>query len=110
MINANLMLLALIPLAGWALYSACRPRPVFVVRISEGIPRADRGKVPRGFLQEIAETCARHRVRQGEIRGMAADRRINLSFSAEVPGPCRQQIRNLWGVSGWSEPRGHSRA
>ena len=109
MINVNLMLLALISVAGWALYLVCRPRPVFVVRISDGVPRADRGKVPRGFLHEIAETCARHRVRHGEIRGMAADRRIDLSFSAEVPGPCRQQIRNLWGVSGWSALRGNPR-
>jgi hypothetical protein len=43
---------------------------------------------------------------------VAAGRRIDLVFSGGIPGPCRQQIRNLWGVSGWSAsgPRGPKRA
>jgi Protein of unknown function (DUF3634) len=97
-----LFILPITLLVGWGLYSACRPRPVFVVRISEGVPRAARGQVTRGFLQDVGETCARHRVRRGAIRGVAHGRRINLEFSSGIPGPCRQQIRNLWGLSGWS--------
>jgi hypothetical protein len=96
------ILLPLALLIGWGLYSACRSRPLFVVRISEGAPRAVRGRVTRAFLQDIAEIATRHRVRRGEIRGLAAGRRINLEFSSGIPGPCRQQIRNLWGVCGWT--------
>ena len=95
-------MLAAALLVGWGLYSACLPRPVFVVRISDGVPRAARGTVTRAFLRDIAETCARHGVRRGEIRGIAAGRRINLAFSGDMPEPCRQQIRNLWSLSGWS--------
>ena len=97
-----LFVLPITLLVGWGLYSACRPRPVFVVRISDGVPRAARGQVTRGFLQEVSETCARHEVRRGSIRGVAHGRRINLEFSPGIPEPCRQQIRNLWGLSGWS--------
>jgi hypothetical protein len=106
-----LLLLVLGVVIGWVLYTICRPRPVFVVRIRDGVPQAARGQVTRGFLQDVAETCARHGVRDGEVRGLATGRRINLVFSAGIPNPCRQQIRNLWGVSGWSAtgPSGPSR-
>jgi hypothetical protein len=96
-----LILPALALLVGWGLYAACRSRPLFVVRISEGTPRAVRGQVTRAFLQDIAEIATRHRVRRGEIRGLAAGRRINLEFSSGIPGRCQQQIRNLWGACGW---------
>ena len=97
-----LILPALVLLVGWGLYSACRPRPMFVVRIINGVPRAARGQVTRAFLRDVAEIIARHGVLQGEIRGLAAGRRINLEFSSGIPGSCRQQVRNLWGVCGWS--------
>lgn len=101
--SANpLLVLALVLGAGWVLYAASRSRAVFVVRIEGGVPRAARGQVTRGFLQDVGEILARHRVRWGSIRGVADGRRINLEFSAGISGPCRQQIRNLWGVSGWS--------
>ena len=96
------IMLALAVLAGWGGYGALRPRPLFVVRIRDGVPRAARGKVTRAFLRDVAEICVQHDVRRGEIRGLAAGRRIDLAFSAGIPGPCRQQIRNLWGVCGWS--------
>ncbi len=104
-------MVVLVLVIGLVLYTVCRPRPLFVVRISDGVPRAARGQVTRGFLQDVAETCARHGVRDGEVRGHAAGRRIELVFSAGIPAPCRQQIRNLWGVSGWSATgqRGPSR-
>jgi hypothetical protein len=97
-----LILLALASMGGWGLYRACRPRPVFVVRLTDGVPRAAKGRVTRGFLQDIAETCSRHGARRGEIRGIAAGRRINLTFSGDMPEACRQQIRNLWNLSSWS--------
>jgi hypothetical protein len=97
-----LLVLVLGLVIGWVLYTVCRPRPVFVVRIRDGVARAARGQVTRGFLHDVAEACARHGVRDGEVRGLAAGRRINLVFSSGIPDRCRQQIRNVWGVSGWS--------
>ncbi len=97
-----LLLLVLGLVIGWILYTIGRPRPVFVVRLRDGVPRAARGQATRGFLRDVAETCARHGVRDGEVRGIARGRRIDLVFSAGIPDPCRQQIRNVWGVSGWS--------
>ena len=97
-----LFLLAVVLLVGWAVYSACRPRALFVIRVADGVPRAARGRVTRGFLRDVAETCTHHGVRGGEIRGIAAGRRINLVFSGTIPDLCRQQIRNIWGMSGWS--------
>jgi hypothetical protein len=103
--------LALAALVAWGLWTACRPRSSFVVRITNGVPRVTQGKVTPGFLQEIGEVCGRHEVIRGELRGVpAAGRRIALWFSRDVPEPCRQQLRNLWNLSGWStgppRPRG----
>ena len=95
--------LLLVALVIWGLWTALRPRPQFVVRIADGVPRVGKGKVPPGFLQDIGEVCARHRVSQGEVRGVAVEgRRIALKFSGSMPEPCRQQLRNLWNLSGWS--------
>ncbi len=33
---------------------------------------------------------------------MAEGRRIVLTFSGHVPETCRQQLRNIWNLSGWS--------
>jgi hypothetical protein len=97
-----LLLLVLGAVIGWVLYTISRPRPVFVVRIRDGVARAARGQVTRVFLQDVAEACDRHGVRDGEVRGLTAGQRIGLVFSSGIPERCRQQIRNLWGVSGWS--------
>jgi len=108
----NFVLLLVLGLViGCVLYTICRPWPVFVVRVRDGVPKATRGQVTRGFLRDVAETCARHGVQDGEVRGIVDGRRINLVFSAGIPAPCRQQIRNVWGVSGWtaSGPRGPRR-
>jgi hypothetical protein len=105
-----LFLLALALIVAWGVYSACHPQPVFVVRVEEGKARVVRGKVTQTFLQEIGETCARHGVRRGVVRGIANGSRIALAFSGGIPATCRQQLRNLWHLSGWSagpsRPRG----
>jgi hypothetical protein len=104
--------LALIAVPAWAIWSATRPRPAFVIRIVAGQPRASRGAVTRDFLQEVGATCGRHGVRDAVVRGVVRGQRIALEFSGAIPEPCRQQLRNLWGLSGWSalpraNPRGH---
>jgi hypothetical protein len=94
--------LGLAALAVWALWTAVRPRPAFVVRIKRGVPRVASGTVTRAFLQEIAETCSRHGVIHGAVRGIVNGRRITLAFTRGMPPPCQQQLRNLWALSGWS--------
>ena len=95
-------LLGLGLLVAWGVWSACHPHPVFVVRVTDGVPRLVRGKVTPAFLQEIGETCDRHGVRQGVVRGVANGSRIALAFSGDISTPCRQQLRNIWTLSGWS--------
>lgn len=97
-------LLSIVPLVVLGVYLVWHRHAAFVVRFGGGTARAVRGQMTRRFLREIAEACARHGVRRGTIRGIPEGRRINLVFSPGIPEPCRQQIRNLWGVSGWSAP------
>jgi Protein of unknown function (DUF3634) len=86
----------------WGLWSAIRPNAIFVVRIDDGVPRVVRGQVTRAFAQEVGEVCRRHEIRRGEVRGRAEGHRIVLDFSRNIPNSCRQQLRNLWNLSGWS--------
>jgi hypothetical protein len=104
-----LFLLALVLIVVWGLYSAVQPRPVFVVRVEDGKARAVRGKVTPAFLQQIGETCDRHAVRRGVVRGVANGSRIALAFSGDIPPSCRQQLRNIWHLSGWSAGPSRSR-
>jgi hypothetical protein len=94
--------LALVALVVWGIWVACHPRATFVVQIRDGVPRVTRGQVTRAFVQEVGEVCQRHAVRSGEVRGVTDGPRIALTFSGDLPGPCRQQLRNLWNLSGWS--------
>ena len=97
--------LALVSVVVWGIWIACRPRAAFVVQIRNGVPRVTRGQITRAFVQEVGEVCQRHAVGHGEVRGVADGRRITLSFSGDLPEPCRQQLRNLWNLSGWSSSR-----
>jgi len=92
--------IGLATLVASALWIALRPRGAFVIRIKGGVPRVARGTVTRGFLTEVGETCERHRVRRGVIRGESRGRRIVLGFSGGIPAGCQQQLRNLWALSG----------
>jgi len=96
------LLIGLVLLAGWGLWSACRTGASFVIRITDGVARADRGQVTRSFVREVGEVCRRHGVRHAEVRGRAEGRRIVLAFSRDMPETCRQQLRNIWNLSGWS--------
>jgi hypothetical protein len=94
--------LGLVLLVIWGLWTACRPRPLFVVRIEQGRPRVSRGKVTQAFLEEVRLACERHQVKGGTVTGVAQAQRIALGFSGGVPEPCRQQLRNIWNLSRWS--------
>jgi hypothetical protein len=94
--------LGLMALAAWGLWSVCRPRSAFVVRIKGGVPRVAEGKVTQAFVYQIREACSRHQVGHGVVRGVIKGGRIALSFSRGIPPTCRQQLRNLWTLTGWS--------
>jgi hypothetical protein len=94
--------LGLAALALGGLWTALRPRSVFVVRIKAGVPRVVRGTVTRTFLHEISETCSRNGVSDGVISGVPNGQRIALAFARGMPTACQQQLRNLWSISGWS--------
>jgi hypothetical protein len=89
-------------LVAWGLWSAFRPRPAFVVRIRGGVPWVAKGTVTQAFVHQIGESCSRHQVKRGEVRGVIEGRRIALSFSRGMPTACRQQLRNVWTLIGWS--------
>jgi hypothetical protein len=86
----------------WALYSAVRPRAAFVIRVRAGVPRVVRGTVKPAFVAEVAEVCRRHNVQEAAVSGVKRDNRIALAFSGSISESCRQQLRNVWSLSGWS--------
>ncbi len=89
----------------WSLYRAARPRPVFVIDITDGEPRAVAGTVTSAFLALLREVAADHRIRSGQVCGRALGRRIRLEFSRQIPEPARQRVRNWWVLSGWRAGR-----
>jgi hypothetical protein len=95
----QLFVLAMIAAGVWF---AMQPRCAFVVRIAQGHPKAVRGKVTPAFLDQVRETCERHGVQNGTVRGLIRGKRICLSFSRSLPPPGQQQLRNWWANWGWS--------
>ena len=100
-----LILVVALPL--WALWSAARSRPVFVIRIAAGVPRVSRATSPGSFCRKSREVCSRHGVRQGVVRGVEERDRIRSTFSDGMPEPCRQQLRNLWSSRAGRQPGRH---
>jgi hypothetical protein len=101
-------MLAMAAAVFWALWSAIGGRPAFVVKIARGEPRVVRGPVTRAFLQEVREVCTRYGVDAGRVRGVVKYGRISLEFSDSMPPQCRQQLRNVWVLTGWSAERGRT--
>jgi hypothetical protein len=100
-----LITLTLLGLVGWGIWQACQPRSVFVIRIEGGEPRAVRGTVTKAFLGEVRELCRHHGVTRGSVRGQLRGTRIALDLRGPFPPVCRQQLRNVWAISGWSAGR-----
>src|SRR5262245_21908407 len=96
---AQLLALAVIVVAAWI---ALQPRCAFVIQISQGLPKAVRGKVTAAFLEQVREVCGQNSVQHGVVRGLIRGRHIVLGFSANVPKSAQQQLRNWWANWGWS--------
>jgi Protein of unknown function (DUF3634) len=84
------------------IWVAVRPRPMFVIQIRDGKPRAVSGTVTRAFLRDVTDICDRAGVQRGTVSGALRGERVVLVFSRNVPDRCRQMFRNLWNLSGWS--------
>jgi hypothetical protein len=102
---AQFVLLVLAAMVGWGLWRICRPRPLFEIRLTNGIARRTRGNVSASFVNDVRETCRALGVTQGAIRGTARGNRIGLEFSGPISPVCRQRLRNLWSSSKDSERR-----
>jgi hypothetical protein len=79
-----------------------KPYAVFVVRIKQGRPSAERGKVTEAFLCAVEDICRDQGVDAGEIRGVPRGRLISLWFSKGLPRGFCQRLRNWWAISGWA--------
>jgi hypothetical protein len=86
----------------WFLWRSSHPKPVFVVEIQGGQPRAVQGVVTPAFLELLRDVLTRHGLQTGTIRGLARGARIGLVFSDQFPAAARQQVLNWWAMSGWN--------
>jgi Protein of unknown function (DUF3634) len=100
-----LITLALLGLIGWGIWRACQPRLAFVIRLEEGRPRVVQGTVTKAFLGEIRQLCMHHGVTRGIVRGQVRGTQIALELRGPFPPEYRQQLRNIWAMSGWSAGR-----
>jgi hypothetical protein len=97
---ALLAQLVVIGLLVGALWWACQPRYVFVVRIDHGQPCVTRGKVTPTFLREVGQACGDAEVRRGWVGGVRRGKQVALAFSRSIPQACRQRLRNQWQLHG----------
>jgi hypothetical protein len=69
---------------------------VFLVRLSGGVATVVEGRVPPGFLAELADCCRDASVLAGEVWGQFTPRGTRLMFSDNIPAGLRQRLRNVW--------------
>src|SRR2546423_15231368 len=96
--DMSIIELVLIFLVVVAVLLACRPRPVFVIRIRDGTARAARGPVPQAFVGQVQDICREHHIAAATMRGFLVRKRIVLAFSRHIPPPCQQKLRNIWNL------------
>ena len=104
MASLILQLLAAVLLAsgGWFFF---RPRPIFEIRVKDGVARRTRGHVGGAFLRDVQDACEGLGVTHGLVRGKPRGDRIGVEFAGPIPAACQQRIRNLWANSRDSERR-----
>jgi len=81
------------------LQAAFRQNFQFVIHINGDQLRIAKGKVRADFLDEAREVCGEFGVTSGWIGGVKRGKAIALKFSANIPPPCQQRLRNLWFTS-----------
>jgi hypothetical protein len=84
----------------WLLRTLFAPRSVLKIRIHDGRPSVQRGKVTQAFLVRVADGCREGGVARGWIVGVKNGKRISLRFSRSFPPALRQRLRNEWTLAG----------
>lgn len=86
-------ILALILLVLWA---ATRQNEIFRVTITRGRVKAERGKVPPGFLGDLRELA--RTIQDGTIRAVKQDGEARLVFSSSIDERTAQRLRNAFAL------------
>jgi hypothetical protein len=76
--------------------AALMPRYQFMIQINGEQLKVSKGKVPADFLDNVRETCREFNIRNGWIGGVKRGKATALRFSANIPQPCQQRLRNMW--------------
>ncbi len=85
-----------------AWWFAQRRSYVFFIAVTNGTSQVKQGKVAGPFLDQVRTVFQEHSVANAWIGGVRQGRRIRLMFSPSVPAACRQQLRNVWALVGWT--------
>jgi len=72
------------------------PKALFVIRITGGKPRAQKGRVPKGFLGECELLARENNITDLTIRGLKKKGIVSLKFSGRIPDAVQQRFRNVW--------------
>lgn len=89
--------LAIVAAVAWVIWKLVQPRAVFVIELTEGVPRTKTGKVTAAVLNDVGRLCRESGLSRGRIRGVARrGGRMALLFSREFSPGLQQQIRNYW--------------
>jgi hypothetical protein len=68
----------------------------FIIQIANGRVQVTKGKVPSGFLADLAEFVGGSKLAAGVLRGTKQETYIRLVFSPDIPPELHQRLRNIW--------------
>jgi len=94
----NVLLFALIFVILAILFFQLQRREAFRITLQNGRARLAKGKAPPGFIRDVEEICRRPGIERATVSGLRVESRVKLHFSADIPEPYRQRIRNAWGI------------
>ncbi len=89
---ALLLLLAVIPLV----VSLLRANELFFLRVTGGVVRVERGKLPQQLLTDIGDVVKDPPV-TGSLRGVSEGGRVRLYPDADLTEEQKQRLRNVIG-------------
>lgn len=73
-----------------------KPKPLFVVAISDGHATATQGEVSNRFLRECERISSMYDLTDGRIEGSLCGKRVRLRFSKSIPQEYHQNFRNVF--------------
>lgn len=96
----DVLLILLVGFLLWVMWTLLQPWYVFFVRIKEGRPLVQKGKLSVNFLAAITEVCQEGQIHRGWLGGVQRNRRISLVFSRDFSPRQQQRLRNEWNLHG----------